>query len=248
MSIRNEPAVILEDASVRYRSPEDPIWSFKEYAIRLLERRVRMRDFWALCGVSLQVNRGEAFGIIGRNGAGKSTLLKLVSRVLAPTSGRIVTRGSVAPLLELGAGFHAELTGRENVFLNGALLGHSQADIKSHLPEILEFAQVDGYIDAPLRTYSSGMIARLGFAVATSWMPEILIIDEVLSVGDEEFRKKCYERMKGFRQSGTTTLLVSHDMPTVQNQCERAVWLEKGMVMKIGNVEDVIEAYRADMR
>jgi ABC-type polysaccharide/polyol phosphate transport system ATPase subunit len=247
MGENQEPVVVLENASVRYRSPEDPIWSFKEYAIRLLERKVRMRDFWALREVSLLVNRGEAFGIIGRNGAGKSTLLKLVSRVLSPTSGRIITRGKVAPLLELGAGFHAELTGRENVFLNGALLGHSQSEIRSHFSEILEFAELDGYIDAPLRTYSSGMVARLGFAVATSWVPEILILDEILSVGDEEFRKKCYARMKGFRQSGTTTLLVSHDMSTVQNQCERAVWLEKGKIMQIGSAKEVIDAYRANM-
>lgn len=248
MSKSREPAVMLENASVRYRSPEEPIWSFKEFAIRLLQRRVRMRDFWALKEVSLEVKRGETFGIIGRNGAGKSTLLKLVSRVLAPTSGRIVTRGNVAPLLELGAGFHYELTGRENVFLNGALLGHAQKDIRDHLPGILEFAQIDEYIDAPLRTYSSGMVARLGFAIATAWMPEILILDEILAVGDEEFRHRCFARMQKFRREGTTILLVSHDMNMVQTLCARAVWLEQGRQMRTGKTQEVIQAYLEQLR
>jgi ABC-type polysaccharide/polyol phosphate transport system ATPase subunit len=242
-----EPAVILQNASVRYRSPDEPYWSFKEFTIHLIQRRIKIKDFWALKEVSLEVLRGETFGIIGRNGAGKSTLLKLVSRVLAPTSGRVVTRGRVAPLLELGAGFHTELTGRENIFLNGSLLGYSQKDIKAHLSEILEFAQIDGYIDAPLRTYSSGMVARLGFAIATSWIPEILILDEILAVGDEEFRTKCYNRMKGFRENGTTILLVSHDMSVVERLCARAIWLEHGRVMSIDTAENVIKSYRANM-
>lgn len=240
--------VVFENASVKYRSPIESYWSFKEYAVRRLEGRVEKKEFWALREVSLEIIKGEFFGIIGRNGAGKSTLLKLVSRVLAPTSGRVITRGFVAPMLELGAGFHYELTGRENIYLNGALLGHPQNEIKTHLPEILEFAQVEGYIDAPLRTYSSGMVARLGFAVATSWVPEILILDEVLAVGDEEFKKKCYARMSGFRLQGTTILLVSHSMETVRDLCSRAVWLEKGGVMAIGKVDEVIRAYRSNMQ
>lgn len=238
--------ISLENVSVRYRAPEQPFRSFKEYAIQLLRRRVRLTEFWALKNINLEIFKGETFGIIGRNGAGKSTLLKVVSRVLSPTHGRVLIHGQVAPLLELGAGFHPELTGRENVFLNGALLGHSQREIKAHLPEILDFAQIDGFIDAPLRTYSSGMAARLGFAVATSWRPEILILDEVLAVGDEDFRAKCYARMNEFRTQGTTVLLVSHDMNMVQAKCTRAAWLSQGSIQAVGNVEAVITAYRGN--
>ncbi len=238
------PAIILENVSVRYRSPEEPYWSFKEFAIRMIQKKVKMKDFWALQDVNLTVERGETIGIIGRNGAGKSTLLKLIARVLSPTKGRVITCGNVAPLLELGAGFHAELTGRENTFLNGALLDHPIREIKDHLPEILEFAQIEKYIDAPLRTYSSGMVARLGFAVATSWTPEILILDEILAVGDEEFRQKCHDRMKSFRENGTTILLVSHDMATIQKICTRAIWLEQGRVLASGDVSDIIRTYR----
>lgn len=247
MTKNPEPVVVLQNVSVRYRSPDKPFWSFKEFAIRFVERKVNYSDFWALKEVSLEVMQGETFGIIGRNGAGKSTLLKLVSRVLAPTNGRIVTRGKVAPLLELGAGFHAELTGRENIFLNGALLGHTQNEIKAHVPEILEFAQIDGYIDAPVRTYSSGMVARLGFAVATSWIPDILILDETLAVGDEEFRTKCYERMENFRTENVTILLVSHDLTTIKKMCSHAVWLDQGKVKALGNVNNVIKAYHENM-
>lgn len=206
-----------------------------------------MKDFWALKDINLELRQGETFGIIGRNGAGKTTLLKLVSRVLSPTLGRIVTSGCVAPLLELGAGFHYELTGRENIFLNGALLGHSQKEIRSHVQGILDFARIDGYIDAPLRTYSSGMVARLGFSIATEWIPEILILDEVLAVGDEEFRLKCYERMKQFRESGTTILLVSHDMNAVQRQCSRTAWLDQGRLICLGETVEVIRAYKAQL-
>jgi lipopolysaccharide transport system ATP-binding protein len=242
------PVVRLEKVSVRYRAPEEPFGSFKEYAIRLLQRRVKMKDFWALKNVDLEIQRGESFVIICRNGAGKSTLLKVVARVLSPTEGRVLINGQVAPMLELGAGFHAELTGRENVFLNGALLGHPQREIKAHLQEVLDFAQIDGFIDAPLRTYSSGMIARLGFAVATSWAPEILILDEVLAVGDEAFKAKCYARMDGFRRNGTTILLVTHDMNTVRAQCTRAAWLDQGSVLALGAVDEVIKAYRGKVQ
>lgn len=242
-----DTTILLENASVRYRSPDEPYASFKEFAIRTLQRKVKMRDFWALKDISLEVQRGESFGIIGRNGAGKTTLLKLVSRVLSPTRGRVVTCGCVAPLLELGAGFHYELTGRENVFLNGALLGHSQKEIRAHMAGILEFARIDGYIDAQLRTYSSGMVARLGFSIATEWIPEILILDEVLAVGDEEFRLKCYDRMKQFRESGTTILLVSHDMNAVQRQCSRTAWLDQGQMMCLGETAEVIRTYRAQL-
>lgn len=243
-----EPAVSLKQASVRYRKPDGEYGSFKEFSIRMIERKVRMRDFWALKDINLDVERGETFGIIGRNGAGKTTLLKLVARVLSPTSGRVIVRGNVAPLLELGAGFHPELTGRENIFLNGALLGHPQKEIKTRLQEILDFADINGIIDSPLRTYSSGMIARLGFAVATMWIPEILILDEILTVGDESFRDKCYAKIESFRACGTTILMVTHNMNTILTRCGCAAWLDQGTIMATGSVGAVVGAYLDDVK
>ncbi len=239
-----EPVIKLDDLSVRYRAPEERLATFKEYAIRRLQRPLRFTDFYALDGLSLEVCRGEIFGIIGRNGAGKSTLLKVVSRVLAPSSGRVRIRGRVSPLLELGAGFHPELSGRENIFLNGTLLGHSHREIDARLEDILDFAELGRFIDAQLRTYSSGMVARLGFAVATAWQPEILILDEVLAVGDEAFRSKCAARMESFRLAGTTVLLATHDMTTVLSMCSRALWLEQGRPMSLGPAPRVIEDYQ----
>ena len=181
---QNDRVVLLENVSVRYRAPEERIRSFKEFAIRFIQRRVRFKEFLALDDINLEIQPGEIFGIIGRNGAGKSTILKVISRVLVPTHGRVWIKGRVSPLLELGAGFHPELTGRENIFLNGALLGHSRQDIQERLDDILEFAELGAFIEAPIRSYSSGMTARLGFAVASAWEPEILLVDEILSVGD----------------------------------------------------------------
>jgi len=234
----------LENVSVRYRLPEEMIGTFKEYMIRLLQKRVKYNSFLALNNVNIDINKGEIFGFVGRNGAGKSTLLKVVSRVLVPTQGRVWIKGWVSPLLELGAGFHPELTGRENVFLNGTLLGHSRREIESHMEEIIEFAELGAFMDAPLRTYSSGMIARLGFAVATTWKPEILILDEVLSVGDEAFQLKCQKRMESFRKEQVTSLLVTHNMQTVQALCTRAAWIDHGVIKMVGTPNEVIEAYR----
>jgi ABC-2 type transport system ATP-binding protein/lipopolysaccharide transport system ATP-binding protein len=234
----------LQDITVKYRAPEERFYTFKDYAIRRLQRQVRYRDFLALDQLSLDVNHGEIFGIIGRNGAGKSTLLKVISRVLIPSSGRVWVQGTVAPLLELGAGFHPELTGRENVSLNGTLLGHSLRETAGRLDDILEFAELGGFIDAPLRTYSSGMVVRLGFAVATAWQPEILLVDEVLAVGDEAFRRKCQARMQAFSAAGTTTVLVTHDMTTVETMCSRAMWIEKGRQAAIGPAKEVVRQYR----
>lgn len=240
-------AVRLEQVSVRYRLPHERIHSFKEYAIRLLQRRLQHNEFHALRGVSFEVNEGEIFGLIGRNGAGKSTLLKLVARVMKPTDGRVWVRGRVAPLLELGAGFHAELTGRENVFLNGTLLGYSRAEMVSRFEEIVEFAELREFIDAPLRTYSSGMTSRLGFAVATATRPDILIVDEVLSVGDEHFKQKCRGRIDQFKKSGTTILLVSHGMELIREMCDRAAWLDHGELRVLGPVDEVAAQYRSSL-
>lgn len=239
-----KPVIVLDNVSVRYRAPEEVIGTFKEYAIQVLKRNVRFREFKALNNVDLQVNEGEILGIIGRNGAGKSTLLKVISRVLIPTEGRVRIRGRVSPLLELGAGFHPELTGLENIFLNGTLLGHSRREIESRLPEIMEFAELGAFIDSPLRTYSSGMAARLGFSVSTTWRPEILILDEILSVGDEGFRHKCQVRMEKFRDQGTTTLLVTHDSNTVETLCSRAIWLDHGQIKAMGSSKEVVALYR----
>lgn len=239
-----EPVVGIDGVSVKYRVPSQHIGSFKEYGVRLLRgERIRYNDFWALRDVSLDICRGEVFGIVGRNGAGKSTLLKVVARVLRPTTGRVLVKGRVAPLLELGAGFHPELTGRENVFLNGTLLGRSRREIAERLSEILAFAEIEDFIEAPLRTYSSGMVARLGFATAMAWEPDVLILDEVLAVGDAAFQEKCKERIREFRGKGTTILLVSHAASTVADMCDRAVWLHRGVVKALGPAHEVATTY-----
>ncbi len=243
-AIASEDVVHLENVSVRYRVPTDRIGTFKEYMIRSLRRQIQMRTFWAVNDLSLAVHRGEVFGLIGDNGAGKSTLLKVVARVLRPTKGRVVVRGKVAPLLELGAGFHPELTGKENIFLNGALLGYSHAQMQEKYQQIVDFSELGGFIEAPIRTYSSGMYARLGFSVATAHEPDILIVDEILGVGDESFQHKCATRISQFREKGTSILLVSHSMASIQDMCQRAAWLDHGKLMAIGNPAEVIQAYR----
>jgi ABC-2 type transport system ATP-binding protein len=239
-----ESAVHLEAVSVRYRVPSERVRSLKEYLIRRLKGEVQMRTFWALQDVALNVYRGEVFGLVGVNGAGKSTLLKVVARVLRPTKGRVIVRGRVAPLLELGAGFHPELTGRENIFLNGALLGFGFREMKEKFNQIVEFAELGGFIDAPIRTYSTGMFARLGFSVATASEPDVLIVDEVLSVGDEAFQRKCITRIDAFRRNGTSILLVSHNMELIEGLCQRAAWLDHGVLKASGEPAQVIRAYR----
>jgi ABC-type polysaccharide/polyol phosphate transport system ATPase subunit len=239
----NEAIIRLEDVCVEYRVPNERIGTFKEYMIRLLEGRVKHRKFSALDKVSLDVNRGEVFGLIGQNGAGKSTLLKLVARVLRPTHGRVVVSGHVAPLLEVGAGFHPELTGRENIFLNGAMLGFSRQEMQEKFPRIVEFSELGDFIDAPLRTYSSGMSARLGFAVATDSQPDVLIVDEILSVGDEAFQHKSFERIQAIKAQGATILLVSHSMTTIENMCQRAAWLHHGRLIAHGDAKAVVAQY-----
>ena len=243
---RHNSRVVIraENVSVKYRVPHERISSFKEYAIRALQRRVTYDEFFALHDVSLDVKASEVFGVIGRNGAGKSTLLRVISRVMRPTGGRVWRQGRVAPLLELGGGFHPELTGRENVFLNGALLGHSRAEMARRFDEIVEFAELQDFIDTPLRSYSSGMAARLGFAVATAVQLDVLIVDEVLSVGDERFQQKCSARIDRFRSDGATILLVSHNATLVQTLCDRAVWLDKGRVKVVGPAAEVVSSYQ----
>lgn len=241
-----QPIIQLENVSVSYRLPSERIETFKEYAIRKLQRKIKITKFWALTNVNLQINKGEVFGLIGNNGAGKSTMLKVISKVLKPTKGRVVVFGKIAPLLELGAGFHPELSGGENVFLNGALLGYSRSEMESVFNEIVEFSELEQFINSPVRTYSSGMFARLGFAVATAHMPEILILDEILSVGDEAFQRKCNHRMKNFQQAGTTVLMVSHALDMLEGMCNRIAWIDHGKIQKTGEPQDVIAAYRGE--
>lgn len=246
MPTESKPAIILENVSVRYRLPSERIGTLKEYAIRLLQRRLKHREFWAIKDLDLNIQQGgEVFGIVGDNGAGKSTLLKVISKVLRPTTGRVRIYGKIAPpLLELGAGFHPELSGRENVFLNGALLGYSHDEMNQVFDEIVEFSELAEFIDAPIRTYSSGMYARLGFAVATAHQPEILIVDEILSVGDEAFQRKCTDRIAGFRENGATVLMVSHNLDLIAGMCNRAAWLDHGKLIHMGNAEEVVAKYR----
>ena len=238
-----EPAVRLEEVSVRFRIPHENLTSLKEYAIRALRNRLTYEQFWAVRRVSLEVHSGEVLGLVGRNGAGKSTLLKLIARVLRPTEGRVRAWGRVAPLLDYGAGFHPDLTGRENLYLNGTLLGLSHRALDASFARIVEFAELAPFIDAPVRTYSSGMVARLGFAIATEERPDVLLMDEVLAVGDHAFQAKCKERFEAFRASGTAIVLVSHDQNLVAAACQRAVWLEHGAVRQIGPAAEVVAAY-----
>jgi ABC-type polysaccharide/polyol phosphate transport system ATPase subunit len=241
----NDVAVYLKDVSVSYRVPTERVATIKEYAIRRLQNRIKYNHFLALKDIDLTVNRGEIFGIIGRNGAGKSTLLKVISRVLIPTSGRVWINGAVSPLLELGAGFHPELTGMENIYLNGTLLGHARKEIQENVSSIIEFSEIGDFIDAPIRTYSSGMIARLGFSIATVWNPDILILDEVLSVGDAAFAKKCELRMKSIRDSGCTILLVSHSIEMVRTLCKRVMLLDHGQILGLGPEAEIRKQYSA---
>jgi len=238
----------VDGVSVQYRVPQERIGTFKEYMIRYIQRQIKHNTFLALDNISLNVNRGEVFGIIGENGAGKSTLLKLIAKVLRPTRGRIWVKGRVAPLLEVGAGFHPELTGRENVYLNGAMLGFTQKEMDKRFQQIVDFAELWDFIDAPLRTYSSGMWARLGFAVATDVDPDILIVDEILSVGDENFQRKSSERIAAFREKGATILLVSHNMSLIEKMCDRAVLFDHGKVVTIGTTKAVVNSYLERVR
>jgi ABC-type polysaccharide/polyol phosphate transport system ATPase subunit len=240
----DDAIIRVDEVSVRYRMPHQRIPSFKDYAIRWVKREITYQELWALKGVTLDIKRGEVFGIVGANGAGKSTLLKLIARVLRPSAGRVRVRGKVAPLLELGAGFDYELTGRENIFLNGAILGFSKHDVESRFDRIVEFAGLREFIDMPLRNYSTGMVARLGFSVATDVKADVLIVDEVLSVGDAEFQAKSRERMSTLREAGEAVIIVSHGLGTVTDTCQRAAWLDHGQLRALGPAAEVVSKYQ----
>jgi ABC-type polysaccharide/polyol phosphate transport system ATPase subunit len=238
-----ETAVCVEHVGVEFHLPEDPTRSVKQHLLHRVARRIRYRVLHALEDVSFSVSRGEVFGIIGPNGAGKSTLLKVLSRVLRPSSGRVRVRGRVAPLLGLGAGFHDELTGLENIRLNGALLGLSPEQMAERIDPIIAFSELDDFMECPLRLYSSGMRARLGFATAAALEPDVLILDEVLAVGDIAFREKCLRRIDAFRDSGVTILMVSHSLPVVHKMCRRVLWMHEGHTVQLGPAAEVAAAY-----
>lgn len=241
-------AISVTDVSVRYHLPTERISTLKEQVVRQITRRtVKFNDFWALRKVNLQVRRGQGLALIGRNGAGKSTLLKVIAKVQRPSSGRVWVRGKMSPIIELGAGFHDELTGRENIYLNGAMLGFSRVEMAKKVDSIIDFSELANFIDSPLRTYSTGMQARLGFAVAAEADPDVLIIDEVLSVGDESFQQKCMARMQRFRQRGVTILYVSHGLDSLHELCDQAAWIEQGRLRYLGPTERVVEMFRGAM-
>ena len=237
--------VHLDGVSLRYRLAKQRIPSLKEYAISWMKGALAYEELWALQDVSLELARGDSLGIVGRNGAGKSSLLKVVSGVLTPTKGRSRVEGVVAPILELGTGFDGELTGLENIYLNALLLGRQRREIYERLDAIVEFSGLREFIRSPLRNYSSGMLARLGFSIATAWQPDVLILDEVLAVGDARFVLRCEKRLEELHRTGTTLLLVSHNVQAVRKTCRLALWLDRGRVQAAGPVEEVVDRYVA---
>lgn len=241
--MNSDSVVKVEHVTVRFNMASERIDNLKEYFVKLLRRELMFKEFLALKDVSLEVKRGESWGIIGTNGSGKSTLLKLICGILKPYKGSVKINGTIAPLIELGAGFDMDLTARENIFLNGAVLGYDKEFMKQHFDEIVEFAELKDFLDMPIKNYSSGMAARLGFAIATIVRPDILICDEVLSVGDFAFQQKCEQRMNEMRKEGTTLLYVSHSIDSVKSVCDHALWLDKGVVRMAGDVETVANAY-----
>lgn len=235
-------AIEIRDVTKRFRLLNDRKTNLKEI-ISTRRRLDRHEDFWALQGVSLDIPRGKTFGLIGHNGSGKSTLLKLVAKIHRPTAGRIVAHGRVTAMLELGAGFHPELSGRDNIYLNGSILGMTRKQIDAAIESIIEFSGLQEFIDTPVKVYSSGMYVRLGFAIAVNLEPEILIIDEVIAVGDEEFQRRCFEHLYELRRRGVTIVLVSHSLDIVADLCDEAAWLEGGTLKAVGPARDVVDAY-----
>lgn len=238
-----ETVIKVDNISMMFNKSSEKVDNIKEFAVKLLKRELMFEEFWALKNISLEIGKGESVGIIGLNGSGKSTLLKVIAKVLKPTQGSIEVHGSVAPLIELGAGFDMDLTARENIFLNGAVLGQSRTAMRERFESIMDFSELWDFVDTPLKNYSSGMIARLGFSIATSAIPDILIVDEVLGVGDFKFQQKCQEKMKKIIESGTTILFVSHSIAQVEMLCHRVVWLEKGRMRMEGATNEICPLY-----
>ena len=234
----------VRDVSMRFNMAKERVDNLKEFFIKKAKGTLKFEEFYALKNVSLTVEKGDVYGLVGLNGSGKSTLLKVVAGVLKPTTGTAVVRGAIAPLIELGAGFDMDLTARENIYLNGAVLGLETAFIDSKFDEIVEFSELREFLDVPLKNYSSGMVARIAFAIATVTKPDVLIADEILSVGDVPFQKKCEQRMKELMGGGTTVLIVSHSIDQIERLCNKVAWLDHGRIKMDGPVEQVCEAYK----
>ena len=234
----------VKNVKMKFKMSDEPLNSLKEIFTKAVTGKLKFNEFLAVNDVSFSVEQGETLGLIGTNGAGKSTTLKLISGILKPTEGSIITRGNIVPMLELGAGFDLELTGKENIYLNGAILGYSKQYLESKYDEIVDFAEIREFIDMPIRNYSSGMMARLAFSIASVVQPEILIVDEILAVGDSKFQEKSYKRMQELMSGGATVLFVSHDLDKIEEMCDHVIWLEKGKVKKYGTAKTICNAYR----
>ena len=237
-------AVEVKNVTMEFNMSKEKVDSIKEYFIKLVKRELHFEQFLALKDVSVTIEQGDVFGIVGLNGSGKSTLLKVISGILKPTKGTVKTVGTISPMIELGAGFDMDLTARENIFLNGSVLGYSKQMMEEKFDEILEFSELQPFVDVAVKNYSSGMVSRLAFAIATIGTPDILIVDEVLSVGDFRFQQKCEQRIHNMKEKGTTILFVSHSIDQVKSICNKIVWLEKGRVKRFGDVESICEEYR----
>ncbi len=237
-------AVIVRDVEMHFNMSKEKIDSIKEYLIKFAKRQLFFEDFVALKDVSLDIEKGDVFGIVGLNGSGKSTLLKVISGILKPTKGSVEIRGTVAPLIELGAGFDMDLTARENIFLNGSVLGFPRQMMRDRFDEIVDFSEMREFLDVPMKNYSSGMVARVAFAVATITRPDILIVDEILAVGDFRFQEKCERRINEMMSGGTTVIIVSHSIEQIERLCNRVMWLERGHIKMIGDKDAVCNAYK----
>ncbi|MGN1107359.1 MAG: ABC transporter ATP-binding protein [Huintestinicola sp.] len=235
--------ISVNDVSMIFNMSKEKIDSVKEYMIKLIKKELMYTQFVALENISFNVKKGEVVGLVGLNGSGKSTLLKIIAGVMKPTKGSVSVNGTIAPLIEVGAGFNPNLSGRENIFLNGMLLGYSKKYLQEHTQEIIDFAEIGEFIDVPLKNYSSGMRSRLGFAIATTVRPQILIVDEVLSVGDFKFKEKCHKRIQEMMANDTTVLIVSHSINQVKELCSRCIWLEKGHMVMDGPSQEVCDKY-----
>ena len=242
------PLVEVNDVSMRFNLAQEKTETLKEYTVKLLKGKLMFNEFYALKNVSFSVSRGEAVALIGRNGSGKSTMLKVIAGVMYPSQGNCTVRGSIAPMIELGAGFDMDLTARENIYLNGAVLGFDRDYMNEHFESIIEFSELRDFIDVPVKNFSSGMIARLGFSIATEVKADLLVVDEVLAVGDFMFQQKCMKRLEGMLADGSTLLFVSHASDTVRSLCGRAVWLDHGVKRADGPSDEVCTAYEQAMQ
>lgn len=241
----NNFAVKLENVSMHFNLSSEKIDSLKEYFLKAIKRQLFFKDFTAVSNLSLEIKKGEVFGIVGTNGSGKSTLLKIVSGILTPTTGTVEINGKIAPLIELGAGFDGDLTARENIFLNGAVLGFEKKFLAERFDDIVDFAELRDFLDMPIKNYSSGMVARIAFSIATVIKPDILIVDEILSVGDFLFQKKCEQRIRELMDGGTTVIIVSHTIEQIESMCDRVLWIEKSVPKMIGPTQEVCDAYKS---